>query len=1041
MTNPILCNLGNVCTCALLTGLFLQTAARSETYYVDQNHPRADDANRGTDEANPWRTLEHAFQTVKPGDTAYVKGSAEPNSPAAVYHTAGKAGFAIRTPGEKEKPISFVAAEGHTVIVEGSMSGFGIDLTNASHHIFRGFVIRKFNKATEGRGATGVLIERCEFAQTRETGLRLRDVSDFTMRDCYVHHCWETGISIRSGRNVSIERVESSYNSDNRGAEGDGDGFHTYGGENIAFIDCVARGNSEDGFDLNADVTLRNCVSSGHTACNIKLWRRKGDDFAPKTMLVINCLVYGAKEAGIKVSEGASLQLYNSVVHGNGEEGVAFRAIKHDKGPSEITSRLVNSIIANNVGPAIGVLQQPPNRNRVLADHNLYFGNKRSSFGLDEDSNAVVDKDPLFFAPRVGDFHLKTGSPAIDAGVALEAVTVDREGRKRPFGTAPDIGAFERMIKEGNRAPAFVRPEKIAFDIEEGETLRLNLDAKDAEGHQPVFLLSGHFPRQMSISRDTGEFVFSPTFEQGGNNKEPSEVHKVTALVTDRHYAFPADTVELTVTVHNVNRPPAYRGLPTYTLIAGRPFLLTLDIDDPDEGDCVSKTLTHLPAGAKFDPDEGEVCWVPSRDQVGIHRTELAISDGMSTEKSTVAFEVLPATPYVPPVDPENLFHVDAHKGSDDNDGKTEKTAWKSIQQAADTLEAGQMVLIRQGTYFEQVMPKSDGQPDAMIVYKAYPGERPILDGMGEDQSPEAFKGASHMVLDGLTFRNYSETIDLRGNDLENIVVVNCAIRGSRNYGIYGWTGDRLRVENVVMEDLHDRAFYGGGTNVHLHNVSISRVNDRGISVSGWQYDNINILDSEISGAYCGILANAKNMLIMNCTLRGNKGMGIWAPGKNVHVINCILSGTTMRSGSAANIALDRNTSVQILNCVLAGSERFGLYVHDETRHCRLINSIICDSKDLEVRGFDLPSLDEDHNVLYDRNENLAPRGASTKVVDPKFVRARMGDFRLQPDSPAIDAGTALEQIKTDIEGTPRPQGKGYDIGAHEHTPAGTGEE
>ncbi|MBC8876388.1 MAG: hypothetical protein H8E44_43725 [Planctomycetes bacterium] len=50
MTNPILCNLGNVCTCALLTGLFLQTAARSETYHVDQNHPRADDANRGTDD-------------------------------------------------------------------------------------------------------------------------------------------------------------------------------------------------------------------------------------------------------------------------------------------------------------------------------------------------------------------------------------------------------------------------------------------------------------------------------------------------------------------------------------------------------------------------------------------------------------------------------------------------------------------------------------------------------------------------------------------------------------------------------------------------------------------------------------------------------------------------------------------------------------------------------------------------------------------------------------------------------------------------------
>jgi len=54
--------------------------------------------------------------------------------------------------------------------------------------------------------------------------------------------------------------------------------------------------------------------------------------------------------------------------------------------------------------------------------------------------------------------------------------------------------------------------------------------------------------------------------------------------------------------------------------------------------------------------------------------------------------------------------------------------------------------------------------------------------------------------------------------------------------------------------------------------------------------------------------------------------------------------------------------------------------------------------------------------------------------VDPRFVNPAGGDFRLQPGSPAIDAGMDLRSagVTTDFEGTPRPQGAGFDIGADE---------
>lgn len=71
---------------------------------------------------------------------------------------------------------------------------------------------------------------------------------------------------------------------------------------------------------------------------------------------------------------------------------------------------------------------------------------------------------------------------------------------------------------------------------------------------------------------------------------------------------------------------------------------------------------------------------------------------------------------------------------------------------------------------------------------------------------------------------------------------------------------------------------------------------------------------------------------------------------------------------------------------------------------------------------------------------------------DPLFINAAANDFSLQSNSPAKDAGTTTEHlaytsffsrygidISKDIDGKPRPLGKGWDIGAYEAGGAGTG--
>ena len=52
--------------------------------------------------------------------------------------------------------------------------------------------------------------------------------------------------------------------------------------------------------------------------------------------------------------------------------------------------------------------------------------------------------------------------------------------------------------------------------------------------------------------------------------------------------------------------------------------------------------------------------------------------------------------------------------------------------------------------------------------------------------------------------------------------------------------------------------------------------------------------------------------------------------------------------------------------------------------------------------------------------------------IDPLFRNLSAGDYHLQSNSLAIDAGVFLSEVSNDFDGVPRPQGPRYDIGAYE---------
>jgi hypothetical protein len=75
------------------------------------------------------------------------------------------------------------------------------------------------------------------------------------------------------------------------------------------------------------------------------------------------------------------------------------------------------------------------------------------------------------------------------------------------------------------------------------------------------------------------------------------------------------------------------------------------------------------------------------------------------------------------------------------------------------------------------------------------------------------------------------------------------------------------------------------------------------------------------------------------------------------------------------------------------------------------------------------------NNIVYQAGGIRRSSQSNNLLTDPGFVNAAAGDFRLRFDSPAIGAGESLPEVAVDIEGTRRPQGSAYDIGAYEFGP------
>ena len=136
-------------------------------------------------------------------------------------------------------------------------------------------------------------------------------------------------------------------------------------------------------------------------------------------------------------STNSGTQVYNNVIHSIPSNGGNTAGI-------EVVGS--NVLIANNTVHGVsgtGVRIAGGSSNAVR--NNIAFRNATnySEVAGTIASNNLFGADPLFVDATSGNFQLKSGSPAIDAGMTVSSVTTDIALVARPQGGSYDIGAYE----------------------------------------------------------------------------------------------------------------------------------------------------------------------------------------------------------------------------------------------------------------------------------------------------------------------------------------------------------------------------------------------------------------------------------------------------------------------------------------------------------------------------------------------------------------------------------------------------------------------
>ena len=383
-----------------------------------------------------------------------------------------------------------------------------------------------------------------------------------------------------------------------------------------------------------------------------------------------------------------------------------------------------------------------------------------------------------------------------------------------------------------------------------------------------------------------------------------------------------------------------------------------------------------------------------------------------------------------------------------------------TIQAGIDAAVDGDTVLVADGTYTGEGNQNIDFKGKAITVESENGAANCIID--CEDYSVRGFYFHSNetetSVLRGFTVKNSNDpnSSAISCSSSSSPTITGCTISGNSSDGIEILYSSSPTITGCTVSG-------NGGTGINL-NFCSSSPTITGCTVSGNGGFGIVAGDGSSTITGCTVSGNGSAGIIIStpssysssstitgCTVSGNGGVGIDIGYGSPTITGCTISGN-----SSHGIDIYSSTSSRITNCLITGNATKhdfinGSGIHSTLSSPTIVNCTITGNTATDAGGVSLLSgvikntivwgntldaseIDSSVAVKYSNIAGYSGGGDGNIDQDPLFVGS--GSYKLSGNSPCIDTGTSSGAPSTDIDGTSRPQGAGYDMGAYEFSRA-----
>jgi len=412
----------------------MTSSAFATNYYVAT---WGSDSNPGTSAA-PWRTLQWAVDHIAAGDTILVA-------------SGSYVGCRITHSGAAGSPSTLKADVGASVLVNAEPP------TSTRHSFIEAYI-------STSQTVNYWVIDHLEVSGSGGYGVDLHFTSNITVQNCYVHNSSITGLYSSHGPYTSFLNNETSAN-------GEHGIYHCNSADYPTIRGNLSHDNSKAGVHMNGDLSQggngliyypdieKNAIYNndpGNAASALNLG-------AVWYGTIFNNLCYNNHDRGISLydSDGASGSSYNKVycntfVSPSDSNDIIVIPASSKKKPNPVGNLVKDNILytANTGAKSLrvygsGALATGGSDYNAVIDRFSINGGKNTinlttwrTYGFDAHS-FLSTPTALFVDPANNNYHLKSGSPAANAGTTLSEVTTDLLGVTRPQGSAYDIGCYE----------------------------------------------------------------------------------------------------------------------------------------------------------------------------------------------------------------------------------------------------------------------------------------------------------------------------------------------------------------------------------------------------------------------------------------------------------------------------------------------------------------------------------------------------------------------------------------------------------------------